>query len=384
MQKLLGNLGLIISTGIAASGCGQSGSSAGGDAKDASPQRVVVTAASELEITDYLVLVARMAADKSVKVQSRVSGFLEKIHFTDGQRVAEDGLLFSIEPDAYEAIYNQSLAQITVAETRLDFAEKQQGRSVELMKNNAISREEYEQNLAAFAEAKANLVAAKADADRVKLNVNYTKILSPISGRVDRALIDEGNFVTGGLAGGTTLTTVLSEQPIKAVANVDEGVRLKFMRRQRQSAGEDFKESDKVGDLQWPCYLQLQDESDFPHEGLLEYVEIQVDQQTGTSRLRANFENKDGLLKVGMFVRLKIPVSGPYTAVLIPDTAIGTDQATKFVYIVNDQMKIEQRTVELGDTQGAMRVVKVGVEAGEQVVVSGLQLVQPGMAVATK
>lgn len=225
------------------------------------------------------------------------------------------------------------------------------------------------------------VTAAEANTARVQLDVDYTKIYSPISGRVDRSLLDEGNYVTGGLGGGTALTTVVNDQPIKAIANVDENVRLRFMRRHREIAGDDFVEADKLDELQIACDLGLPDETGFPHQGLLEYAEIQVNQQTGTSQVRGVFPNEDGLLKPGMFVRLRIPVSAPYPAVLVPDTAIGTDQATKFVFVVNDKNEIEQRTVTVGDRQGKLRVIKSGVKPDESVVVAGLQLVQTGMKV---
>lgn len=364
---------------LASGGCN---SDAGRMAKpERPPQKVTVVTAEESEVEDFVELVGRTAALESVNIQSRVSGFLLKTHFTDGQHVNQGDLLFSIEPDQYQAIYNQALAQIEVAKSQLDLAQKTFARSQELIKTTAISRAEFDQDQAAVAQAQASVVAAEADAAKVKLDVNYTQIASPISGRVDRALLDEGNFVNGGLLGGTMLTTVVSDGVATAEANVDETVRLKVMRRHREVAGDNFKEADTVADLNVPCYLQLQDETGFPHVGLLDYVEIKVNQQTGTSLIRAVFENEDGLLKPGMFVRLKIPVSDPYPAVLVPDTAIGTDQATKFVYVVNTNQKVEQRTVDLGDRKENLRVIKAGVNAGEAVVVAGMQLIQPGMQV---
>jgi RND family efflux transporter MFP subunit len=345
------------------------------------PQKVAVVAAQESQVEDFVELVGRTAALESVNVQSRVSGFLLKTHFVDGQQVRAGDLLFSIEPDQYQAIYNQTLAQVEVAKSQLDLAQKTFVRSQELIKTTAISREEFDQDQSAVAQAQAMVTAAEADAAKVKLDLDYTQISSPISGRVDRALLDEGNFVNGGLLGGTLLTTVVSDGQATAVANVDESVRLKVMRRQRTVAGADFKEVDKVADLKIPCYLQLQDETDYPHVGVVDYVEVKVDQQTGTSRIRGIFANEEGLLKPGMFVRLKIPVSDPYTAVLVPDTAIGTDQATKFVYVVNGNKEVEQRQVDVGDRKNKMRIIKSGVSAGESVVVAGMQLIQPGMKV---
>ncbi len=345
------------------------------------PQKVQVAPAIEKEVTDFVELVGRTEADERVRIQSRVSGFLLSKHFEDGQLVSQGDLLFTIEPDEYEAILNQSLAQIKVATTRLDMAEKTFARSKRLISDNAISQEEFDQNQAAVAEANALVTAAKANAARVKLDLDYTLVRSPITGRVDRSLLDEGNYVTGGLAGGTPLTTVVNDRPIKAVANVDESVRLKFMRRRREIAGDRFQETDKLVDQNIPCYLQLQDESGFPHKGFLDYAEIQINQQTGTSQIRGVFANEDGLLKTGMFVRLRIPVSDPYPAVLVPDTAIATDQATKYVLIIDDKNDVQQRSVTTGDRQGKLRVLKSGVQANESVVVAGLQLVRPGMKV---
>ncbi|MCM2372154.1 efflux RND transporter periplasmic adaptor subunit [Aporhodopirellula aestuarii] len=344
-------------------------------------QKVSYAVATKEDVIDYVELVGRLAADERVVIQSRVSGFLLKTHFVDGQQVNAGDLLFSIEPDEYEAIYNQAQAQISVAETRLDLAKKKFERSKKLIENDAISREEFDENQSSVAEAAAQVIASRADAERVKLDVGYTKILSPITGRVDRALLDEGNFVTGGLAGGTVLTTVVKDQPIKAVANVNENVRLKFMRRRREVAGDDFKEADKLDELHIPCYLQLQDETGFPHEGELEYAEVQINEQTGTSQIRGVFDNTNGLLQPGMFARLKVPVSDPHPAVLIPDSAVGNDQATKFVYVINNKNEIEHRTVEIGDRRDDMRVILSGVQPDESVVVAGMQLVQPGMKV---
>ncbi len=366
---------------LLSAGCKPAGSAGGQSPADKPPQKVLYVPAVQEQVTEVIELVGRTAADQSVSIRSRVSGFLREIHFQDGQLVKEGDLLFTIEPDEYQAIYDQSLAQIEVAKTRLDMAEKTFVRSQKLIATQAISQEEFDENQARVAEARALTQSAQADSARVKLDLDYTHIISPISGRVDRALLDKGNYVTGGLGGGTALTTVVQERPIKAVANVDEGVRLKFLRRQREMAGEDFEETDKLAELNLPCYLKLQDEDGFPHEGTLDYAEVQVNAQTGTSQIRGVFENADGLIKPGMFVRLKIPVSDPHPAVLIPDTAIGTDQATRFVYVINDQHLIEQRAVEIGDRRGNQRVIMSGVQPGEAVLVAGLQLVQPGMKV---
>ncbi|MEM9365276.1 MAG: efflux RND transporter periplasmic adaptor subunit [Planctomycetota bacterium] len=369
----------VCATSVCLSGCGSSKTPTGGG--DKSPQQVRVSPALEQKITDTIELVARTQADASVTIRSRVSGFLQETHFEDGQQVNEGDLLFSIEPDEYQAILNQANAQIDVALTKLELAQKTFTRSSKLLEANAVSQEEYDQNKAAVAEARAMVKAAQADAARVQLDVDYTKITSPITGRIDRALLDEGNYVTGGLTGGTALADVVSSRPMKAVANVDENVRLQFMRRQREIAGADFKEADRLAEMQIPCELQLPDEDDFPRKGVLDYAEVKINQTTGTSQIRGVFPNDDGLLKAGMFVRLRIPVSDEYAAVMVPDLAIGTDQTTKFVLVVNDQNQVEERTITTGSRRGTLRIVRSGLNAGERVIVAGMQLVRPGATV---
>ncbi len=375
---LLAVISMAITSGV---GCQRSSKGLPDAGGDRPPQKVMFVPSAEHEVTDYIELVGRTAANESVEIQSRVSGFLQKTHFIDGQLVKADEVLFTIDPEEYEAVYLQSEAQIEVAITRWDVAKKTFARSQKLLDSDAISREEFDQDQASVEEAQARVIVAKADAARVKLDVNYTQVKSPIAGRVDRALLDDGNYVNGGLGGGTVLTTVVDDRPIKAIANIDENVRLQFMRRLREIAGDDFKQADKMTELNIPCDLQLPDETGFPHKGVLEYGEIVVNEQTGTSQVRARFENESGLLTPGMFVRLRLPASEPHQAVLVPDVAIGTDQATKFVFVVNDQDKIEHRTVTLGSRHGDQRVIQTGLKANERVVVGGLQLVQPGMQV---
>ncbi len=370
---------LFVATGIL--GCSKQGDANSSSDAGKKKQRVSVAKAVEEKVTDFAEFVGRTQADKEVDIRSRVSGFLQKKHFDDGQFVKKGDPLFDIEPDQYQAIYYQSLARIKIAKAEVDLAEKTEARSAALLEKNAVSVQEHQENQAKVATAKAQLVAAEADAARTELDVDYTKIISPIDGRVDASVFDEGNYVTGGIIGGTVLTTVVTISPMKALANVDENVILRFMRRQRELGGAEFKQVNRAEDLKVPCYLQLSDEDDFPHEGLVEYVQVQVDKSTGTSKLRAVFDNKNGLLKPGMFVRLRVPVTDPYSTVLVPDRSIGTDQATQFVYVVDDKNVVSQRQVVTGDRKGSLRVIKSGVKAGEVVITKGLQLVQPGMTI---
>ncbi|WP_218932804.1 efflux RND transporter periplasmic adaptor subunit [Roseimaritima multifibrata] len=344
-------------------------------------QKVRFVPAIEDEVVNYVDLVGRTAANTEVQVQARVSGFLLEKKFTDGQLVKKGEVLFKIDPEVYQAVHAQSSAEVKVREAQLELAKKTFARSEKLHAQSAISDEEFEQNEASVAEAEAQLEVAKANFQRTLLDVKDTDVISPLTGRVNRALVDPGNYVSGGFGIGTILTKILSDQPIKAVANVDENVRLRFMRDLRKMAGADFKETDKIEDKKMPCFLQLQDETGFPHEGIITFAETGINEETGTSRIEATFENRDGLLKAGMFVRLRVQSSNFYKAVLVPERAIGTDQATRFVYVINAENKIEQRQVTLGELKNNLRVISSGVSPGEKVVTAGLLLIRNGQEV---
>jgi RND family efflux transporter MFP subunit len=349
------------------------------------PQKVKTVAAMGQDVTDFIDLVARMEASERVEIRPRVSGFLQKVHFEDGQLVNQDDLLFSIEQDEYQAVYNQSLAQVDVWQAKVRLAETLFARSKTLVDKNAISQEEYDEKEASLAEAIASLKAAQADAARTKLNLDYTTIRSPISGRIDRTMLDEGNFASAGSISSTVLTTVINDHPIRAVANIDESVRLRVARRIQELAGgkAEYMRPEKVSQLKVRCYLKLPDEQEFTREGIVSYVENRIDQRTGTSQIRGEYANEDGLLRDGMFARLRIIISEPHRATLVPDRAVGVDQASRFVYVVDQNNQVVQRPVEVGATYGAYRVV-TGVEPGETVIVAGMQLVQPGMRVVAE
>ncbi len=365
-------------------GCKKSDSSGEQTSSQKEIPTVKVKTAGTNTVTDYVELVGHTSADQIVDIRARVSGFLMKVHFEDGQRVKAGDVLYSIQPEQFEAIHNQSLAQIEIMKAKVDLADKTLARSAKLLEQNAVSRQEYDQNVAELATAQSQVVAAQASAARTKLDVDYTTIYSPIDGRVDDNLIDEGNYITGGLLGGTILTTVVDDTPIKAEAHVDEVVLLDVLRRYRKNDKEDFKEPDIISDLNIPCFMKLSDEDDYDHQGKLEFVQRLIDQTTGTTKVRAVFDNNQALLRVGMFVRLKIPMSDPYETILVPDRAIGTDQASRFVYTVNDEGVIVQNIVEMGAREGKMRIIKSGVKKGEKVIVTGLQVVRPGMIVKTE
>ncbi|MFN3188996.1 MAG: efflux RND transporter periplasmic adaptor subunit [Aureliella sp.] len=341
---------------------------------------VICIEAQSQEVTDFDEFVGRTDPSESVDVQSRVSGFLETVEFEDGQLVKAGDLLATIESDEYAAIHAQSLANIELWQSKLSLAETTFARYKELLANNSVSQAEYDETEAAVKEARSQITAAEAAAARTELDLKYTRILAPISGRTDRAYVTPGNVLNGGFGAGTLLTRIVNDTPMFAYIDVDEQSVLAY-KRQALEAGKSNSESGALKDLQIPCLLKLQDEKEYTHEGYLDFAENRVDGGTGTIRIRAVFDNEDHFLTGGLFVRVKIPKGTPYTGVLIPEQCIATDQADKIAYVINGSGEAELRVLELGTKFGAMRSVVSGISAGEKVVYQGIQKVRPGAAV---
>ena len=351
----------------------------------ATPLKIATVQATSKQITDYDEFVGRTGAIETVEVRARVTGYVKQIHFSDGQMVQEDDLLFSIEPDVYQAAHQQALAKIELMKARVGLAKSKLARAKSLIDVKAISQEEYEENVAALTEAQAQETSAQADSQISALDLKYTEVRSPISGRIDRALITPGNIVTGGLGTGTLLTTIVKNDPMFVYFDVDEQSVLRYQRLERQKQPEDpskTQSSNPLKSQEIPCFVQLGDEKDFPHRGKLDFLQNRIDDRTGSIKLRALLDNKDNLLKSGMFVRIRVPVSQPYDAVLVPEASIGVDQDTRYVIAIGSDKKPVRRTVELGRSIGTWRVITKGLDAGTEIVYRGLQRVRPGAEIS--
>jgi len=348
--------------------------------------KVTVSAVVSQETVDADEYTGQTEASEIVDVHARVFGYLKSIEFKDGDYVTgpvlgpggevqkEGQLLFTIEPDEYQAIHEQSISRISLNTANLDLAKAKLARNQKLVQTGAVSREEYEESVAAVLSEEAKVKAAKADADRTAVDLKYTVIRAPISGRIDRAFVSKGNLLTGGTASGTLLTKIVNEQPMYVYFDVDERSLLGYL-RQRKESRETAPGS--LRDEEVPCQLQLADEDDFSHEGTLDFASSEVNKSTGTARIRGVFANKSRNLVSGLFVRVRIPVSKPYQALLIPERALATDQNIKFVYVVGSDGTAERRSVELGAERGDMRIITSGLKEGERVIVKGLQRVKP-------
>lgn len=339
------------------------------------PPKVTVATVEQRELVEWDEFTGRTEAVEFVEVRPRVSGHIEAIHFKSGQMVKKGDVLFAIDPRWHRAEFSRRQAEFEQARVRLQNAEREAGRTAQLLANRAISTEEGDARSSRFLEAKAALLAAEAARDSAKLDLEYTEIRSPIDGRVSRELVSVGNYVSGLPGSATMLTTVVSVDPIYVYADVDENSLLKFngLIRANKIA------SNREGKV--PVELQLADEDGFVHRGQIESFDNKLDPNTGSILLRALFPNAEGRIVPGLFARIRVPGSAKYPALLVDERAIGTDQAQKFVLALTSSNTVAYRPVNLGAAVDGKRIVRSGLQAGEKIVINGLQRVRPGAPV---
>lgn len=356
---------------VAFSGCDHKSES-----PKSAPPVVYVTPAISKKIVEWDEYTGRLASTDRVEVRARVSGYLESVHFKDGQTVKEGDLLFVIDPRPYQAKYDRAVGGLRQADAKLKLAQLNDQRTAKLSANKVISQEEIDSRRNELLQAQAAFEAAKADADEAKLALDFTRVTAPISGRIDRKLVTEGNLIRGSDTGDPTLlTTIVSLDPIYCYFEVDERSMLKYQRLDREGKR---PSSRRVAN---PVQLQLADETGFPHEGHMDFVENQVDPQSDTIQGRAVFPNPDFFLTPGIFARVRLVGSAEYEAVLIPDQAIVSDQSQKFVNVVKPDGSVEYRKVELGPINDGLRIVRSGLQPGEKVITRGMQRLLPGVKV---
>jgi len=346
------------------------------------PPEVGVAQPVEREFSDFVEFTGLTEAAQHVEMRARVSGYLLSVNFDEGEDVTKDQLLFEIDPRPFEAALDAAQAQIAQWDASLDKATATAARITKLRESEAASPEQLDEAVAEQAVAQANLDGAKAAVRDAELNLGFTKIKAPFDGRVSRAMIKAGNLISPGALDTTPLTTVVSIDPMHVYFDMDERTFLMLQRQGRKDQPEREGKRPKLSEMKWPAFIGLAIEKGFPHEGVLDFVDNRVDPGTGTLKVRAAFDNKDRLLTAGLFVRIRLPTGEPRKRVLVPERAIGTDQGQKYLMVVNDDDTTEYRPVTLGSrTEDGLRTIDEGLQAGERIVVDGIQRVRPGMKV---
>jgi membrane fusion protein, multidrug efflux system len=327
------------------------------------------------DVTDYVDFTGRTVAVDSVEVRARVWGYLDKVNFKEGALVKKGDVLFEIDPRSYKAALAQAEGNLASAQAKLTRLEADLARAQRLLSSGSIGREEFDKISGDRGEAGAALQALNAAVEQAKLDLGFTKIAAPVTGRVGRAIVTEGNLVQSGQAGGTLLTTLVSVDPIYAYFDVDERTVLRVRQLIREGKAKSARETD------WPVSLGLATDGGFPHQGVIDFVDNQVNPKTGTLRVRGVFPNKNEAISPGFFARVRVPIGYPRKALLVTDRAIDNDQGQKIVFVVNANNEVASRPIRSGALQSGLRVIEEGLKPGDRVIVNGLQQVRPGVTV---
>ncbi len=341
------------------------------------PPQVTVAKPTQRTVSDYDEYVGRFAAVDSVEVRARVSGYLDSVDFKDGQMVKQGDLLFTIDKRPFQTALDQSRANRQLAQSNLTFTESDLKRAQQLVTEKTITEQVFEQRSQAYRNAQASVAAASAAVRQAELDMQFTELRAPVDGRIGDRRVSPGNLVTGGTSGNTTLlATIVSQDPIHFEFTFDEASYLRYERMAKQGA--DVASRGPGVNVS----LKLIDEKDFSHEGRMDFVDNAIDRSTGTIRGRALFKNPNAVFTPGMFARVRVPASPPYRALLVPDTALGTEQAKRYLLVVGADNMVTMKYVTVGDlVDGDLRVIKEGLSADDRVIVDGLMRARAGIKV---
>src|SRR5665647_43129 len=360
------SLALALATLVAS--CGQ-------PAQQGGPPPPAVTVAKPVKqtVVDYDEYVGRFVAVNSVEVRARVSGYLDGVHFKDGQMVKQGDLLFTIDKRPFQNAVDQARAAVVQTKSNLSFTEAHFTRRQQPVRDKTITDQTFEQR------AQASVAGAEAAQRTSELDLEFTELKAPINGRIGDRRVSPGNLVTGGAGGNTTLlATIVSIDPIRFEFTFDEASYLRYERLAK--SGSDVASRNAVV----PVELKLIDEPNFNHRGQMDFIDNVIDRSTGTIRGRAVFDNPNGVFTPGMFARARVPGSASYEAMLIPDVAIGSEQIRKFILVVDGEGVARQKYVTLGQLVGGLRVIKDGVGPDDRVIINGMARVRPGMKVTAQ
>src|SRR6266850_5648720 len=355
---------------LAASGCRKASAPSQG------PLPVNVVTVVEKEVNEWDEFTGRLDPVESVEIRPRVSGYITEIHFEAGAIIKKGALLYVIDPRPYQADFDRAAAELERMQAQLKLAQIELDRAKELRAKNTIAASEFDQKAATYQGASAAARAAEAAKNSAALNLEFTQIKSPIDGRVSDAQITLGNLVQPGAGPENVLTTVVSVDPIYAKMDADENAVLKYVKLSEQGK----RVSARTAKI--PAFIELGNETDFPHEGYIDFVDNRLDPGTGTVRARVVLKNwNPNFITPGLFVRVRVSGATPYRAALIADKVISSQQGLKYAFVVKPDNTLERRTLETGTMFEGKRIVKRGLKDGEKVVSTRLQLIQAGMTV---
>jgi len=353
---------------------------ASGQAQKSPPPPPAVTVAKPVvkDIVEWDEFIGRFDAVEAVEVRARVNGYLESVHFKDGALVKKGDLLFIIDPRPFKTAVDEVAAVVANTESRLEFANLELRRVEPLAKSGAAPERQLDERRHQVLQARAELARARAQLARARLDLEFTEIRAPIAGRVSRKLVSEGNLVVGSISESTLLTTIVALDPIYFYFDVDERSYVGYVRMSKSGERPSSREAAN------PVEVALVDEKTFTHKGKMDFVDNRIDAATGTMRGRAMFANADLQLTPGMFGRLRIPGTGTYRGVLVPDEAVASDQDRRVVYVVAADGTVSAQPVRLAQQIDGYRVVREGLKGDETIVVNGLMRVRPGAKIAPK
>ena len=338
------------------------------------PPPVTVAHPLQKNITEWDEYTGRFAAVETVEIRARVSGFIDSVHVNEGQLVKQGDLLFVIDQRPYRLAVEQAKADIERAQAKVELAALDVLRATPLVESQTLTGREYDTRKSAERDARGQLAAAQAAFKQAQLNLEWTEVRAPITGRISDRRVDAGNLITGGVSGATLLTVIVSIDPIHFVFDGSEANFLHYLRLAKSGARQSSR------DAQNPVSVRLADETEFTHQGRMDFVDNAINPRTGTIRGRAVFDNKDGFLTPGFFGRLRL-FGGQHDALLVPDNAIASDQSRKIVFTVADDGTVGVKLVELGPIVDGLRVVRSGLAATDRIVIDGLPRARPGQKV---
>jgi membrane fusion protein, multidrug efflux system len=339
------------------------------------PPKVTVSQPIHREVVEWEEYTGRLEAVESVEVRARVNGYLQSIHFKNGTTVKQGDLLFVIDPRPYQAELERAKAEVALANARLERTSKDVARAQMLVRSRAVSEEEVDTRLSDQRQAQESVQAARATVTATQLNVEFTQVRAPISGRISRNLVSVGNLINGGTTQSTLLTTIVSLDPIYCYFEADERSYLRGIRQLRNGDRTNGRASKQ------PVYVALTDEENFPHQGFIDFLDNRLDQNTGTITARAVLPNPDLLLAPGLFARVRLPAGDKYKALMLPPEALGSDLSQQFVFVVDDQNLVQYRKVTPGPLIDGWRVIRDGIQPDDWVIVKGVQRAKTGAKV---